>query len=132
VIALKQNHPLNVLWPPALLALALSGCGHMAGFSAVTPISVTLALTTVQVSQSGTPVVVPISIVSTSETATVSVTNLPTGLQETYASSDTNPSGSLKFTADRSTPLGSYQPGILVVSAGQTAGTTFTLVVAAK
>ena len=110
----------------------LAGCGHMAGFSAPAPISVSLGLATVQVSQDGTPVVVPISITSTSETATVDVTNLPTNVQETYASSDTNPSGSLKFTADASSPAGTYKPYILVVSAGQTASTSFTLVVTAK
>ncbi len=116
----------------SLAAFALAGCGHMAGFSAPAPISVSLALATVQVSQNGTPIVVPISIISPSETATVGVTNLPTNVQETYAASDTNPSGSLKFIADASTPLGTYNPNILAVSAGQTAHTSFTLIVTAK
>lgn len=112
--------------------MCINGCGHMTGFSAPNPISVSLAMETVEVPQNGSPVVVPISIVSSSETATVSVTSLPIGLQETYASSDTNPSGTLRFTADHSTPLGTYMPAIMVVSAGQTAGTSFTLVVTAK
>lgn len=116
----------------ASLLLFVNGCGHMTGFSAPNPISVSLAMETIDVPQNGTPVVVQLNIVSSSETATVAVTSLPVGLQETYASSDTNPSGTLRFTADHSTPLGTYMPDIMVVSAGQTANTSFTLVVTAK
>ena len=95
------------------------------------PITVSLPVSIVVVPQDGTPVVVPINITSTSETALVSVSGLPTGLQEKYAASDTNPSGSLAFTASAVTPAGTYTPKVTVQSAGQTASTDFTLVVSA-
>jgi len=93
------------------------------------PITVSLPVSIVVVPQDGTPVVVPINITSTSETALVSVSGLPTGLQEKYAASDTNPSGSLAFIASAVTPAGTYTPKVTVQSAGQTASTDFTLVV---
>lgn len=93
------------------------------------PISVSLPVSTIVVPQDGTQVVVPINIVSTSETALVSISGLPAGLQEKYAASDTNPSGSLAFTASTTTPTGTYTPIVTVISAGQTASTNFTLVV---
>ena len=94
------------------------------------PITVSLPISTVVVPQDGTQVIVPIDITSTSETALVAVSGLPSGLQEKYAASDTNPSGSLVFTASTATPAGTYTPTVTVNSAGQTASTNFTLVVA--
>jgi hypothetical protein len=113
-------------------ALAAAGCGGGGG-SIITkvPITVSLPISTVVVQQDGTPVVVPIDITSTSETALVAVSGLPSGLQEEYAASDTNPSGSLKFTASAATPVGTYTPTVTVNSASQTASTNFTLVVTA-
>ena len=73
--------------------------------------------------------VVPLSITSTSETATVAVSGLPGGLQESYAASDTNPSGTLRFVAGTSTTTGTFKPTVIVNSAGATASTMFTLVV---
>jgi hypothetical protein len=93
------------------------------------PIMVSLPVSTVVVPQDGTQVIVPINITSTSETALVSVSGLPTGLQEKYAASDTNPSGSLVFTASATTPAGTYMPTVTVQSAGQTASANFTLIV---
>ena len=93
------------------------------------PITVSLPISTVVVPQDGTQVIVPIDITSTSETALVAVRGLPSGLQEKYAASDTNPSGSLAFTASRATPAGTYAATVTVNSAGQTASTNFTLVV---
>jgi hypothetical protein len=111
-------------------ALAAAGCSCGGGSMNVpVPIMVSLPVSTVVVPQDGTQVVVPINITSTSETALVSVSGLPTGLQEKYAASDTNPSGSLAFTASAATPEGTYAPKVTVQSAGQTASTNFTLVV---
>ncbi len=93
------------------------------------PIMVSLPVSTVVVPQDGTQVIVPINITSTSETALVSVSGLPTGLQEKYEASDTSPSGSLSFTASAATPAGTYMPTVTVQSAGQTASANFTLVV---
>jgi len=95
------------------------------------PITVSLPISTVVVPQDGTQVIVPIDITSTSETALVAVSGLPSALQEKYAASDTNPSGSLAFTASAATPPGTYTPTVTVNSAGQTASTNFTLVVTA-
>jgi hypothetical protein len=120
-------------WGVAIVGFALAaGCRCGGGFIAVPMrIMVSLPVSTVVVPQDGTQVVVPINITSTSETAVVSVSGLPTGMQEKYAASDTNPSGSLVFTASAATPAGTYTPKVTVQSAGQTASTNFTLVVSA-
>jgi hypothetical protein len=113
-------------------ALAAAGCGGGGGSTIVrAPITVSLPISTVVVPQDGTQVIVPIDITSTSETALVTVSGLPSGLQEEYAASDTNPSGSLTFTASAATPAGRYTPTVTVNSAAQTASTNFTLVVIA-
>jgi hypothetical protein len=114
------------------LVLASTGCGGGGGSVIVRPITVSLPSSTVVVSQDGTPVIVPIDITSTSETALVAVNGLPTGIQVQYAASDTNPSGSLAFTASAATPAGTYMPTVTVNSAAQTASTTFTLIVTAE
>jgi len=113
----------------AYSALAAVGCGGSGSMSPQVPISVSLPMPTVVVSQNGTPVIVPIDISSTSETALVFVRGLPGGIQETYAASDTNPSGILTFTASTATPPGTYMPTVTVNSAEQMASTSFTLVV---
>ncbi len=95
----------------------------------VPPISVSLVQPKVVVMRGGKPVIVEISIQSTSETALVAVSGLPGGVQESYAASDTNPSGTLTFTAGSTADLGTFMPIVTVNSAGQTASTTFTLVV---
>jgi hypothetical protein len=95
------------------------------------PITVSLPVSTVVVPQDGSQVIVPINITSTSETAVVTVSGLPSGLQEKYEASDTNPSGSLLFTASMATPAGTYTPTVTVNSAGQTASTNFTLIITA-
>ena len=77
----------------------------------------------------GSPVIVPIQIDSTSETATVFFSGLPGGVLEMYAATDTNPSGSLTFTATSSAMTGTYMPIVTVSSAGQTATTQITLIV---
>jgi hypothetical protein len=114
------------------LALSVAGCGGGGSFyisPTKTPITVFLPISVIIVSQSGMQVSVPIQITSTSETALVMVGGLPGGVEEKYASSDTNPSGTLAFTANKSAPLGTYMPIITVISAGQTVTTTFTLIV---
>ncbi len=110
--------------------LAVCGCGGAAtGPMSVNPISVSLENSTVTVKQGGMPVTVLIQIMSPSETALVSLTGLPGDVAESYAASDTNPSGTLTFQAGKAATLGTYMPKITVMSAGQTAMTTFTLVV---
>jgi hypothetical protein len=93
------------------------------------PISVSLSSPVVAVPLNGTPVHVAISIKSTSETALVNLVGLPGGVQEMYAASDTNPSGSLTFTATMAAVAGTYTPTVIVNSAGQMASLKFTLVV---
>ena len=111
-------------------ALAAAGCSSGGGsINVQVPIAVSLPISTVVVPQDGMHVIVPIDITSTSETALVAVSGLHSGLQEKYAASDTNPSGSLAFTASTATPAGTYTPTVTVNSAGQTASTNFTLVV---
>jgi hypothetical protein len=109
--------------------LALSGCGGAGQMSQPPPVSVSLSLSNVMVTRGGAPAIVLIDINSTSETALVSVTGLPGGVGEKYAASDTNPSGTLTFTAGSTAMLGTYTPVVMVISAGQMASTKFTLVV---
>lgn len=116
-------------------ALFLTGCG---GGSAGTgsmfvqmPISVSLPISTIVLSKNGPTVIVPIQIKSTSETALVAVSPLPAGVQEKYSFSDTNPSGTLAFSANSTTPAGTYMPIVTVMSANQSASTSFTLIVKA-
>jgi hypothetical protein len=118
---------------PALLGIgALSGCGGKAGYpNLATPVTVSLAVSQVVVSQNGAPTGVVVSIMSTSETALVTVGGLPAGVRMTYAASDTNPSGLLTFTASVASPVGTYMPILTVNSAGQTATLTFSLKVVA-
>jgi len=107
-----------------------SGGGSGSGTNPVNPISVSLSSSTVVVPQDGMPSSVQITIKSTSETALVSFNGLPGGVQATYAASDTNPSGPLTFVATTSAPAGTYSASVTANSAGQTASTQFTLVVA--
>jgi hypothetical protein len=76
------------------------------------------------------PTSVQLTIKSTSETALVSFNGLPGGVQATYAASDTNPSGPLTFVATKSAAAGTYAASVTANSAGQTASSQFTLVVA--
>jgi hypothetical protein len=114
-----------------VLVIPAAGCGG-GGNSIITalPIAVSLPVSTVVVPQDGTQVIVPILITSTSETALVSVRGLPAGVQVKYSASDTNPSGSLALTGSAETPNGAYSVTVTVNSAGQTASTNFTLVIA--
>lgn len=113
-------------------ALLLGGCGggtHGAGSFAPVPVTVSLPISTVVVMPSGTPVTVPVQIGSPSETAVVSVSGLPSGVSQRYASTDTNPSGTLTFAAADSTMTGTFMPVIHVLSANQSASKSFTLIV---
>ena len=122
-------------FPPAIVLAAvlcaLNGCGATSTgvFPMGPPISVSLSPPVVSVPLNGTPVHVAISIKSTSETALVNLVGLPGGVNEMYAASDTNPSGSLTFTATMAAVTGTYTPTIIVNSAGQMASLKFTLVV---
>ena len=111
------------------LAWIAAGCGGGSGFVTAQRISVNLPVETVTIKQNGAPVTIPIEIQSTSETALVNIVGLPAGVSETYAASDTNPSGTLTFSATRTATTGRFMPQISVMSAGGTATAVFTLVV---
>jgi hypothetical protein len=111
-------------------AFILVGCGgRAAGYPTPIPISIYFPLSTVTVLTNGTAANFTIQINSRSETAVVSVSGTPSGVQVTYAASDTNPSGLLVFTASSETKTGTYMPTVTVNSAGQTASLNFTLIV---
>jgi len=115
-----------------VVAGAASGCGGGGvGSVPMVPITVSLTPSTVVVAPGGLPVHAQILIDSTSQTALVNFTGLPGGISEMYASSDTNPSGLLTFTANKSALAGTYMPTVIVNSAGQTASLKFTLIVSA-
>lgn len=114
----------------AVLVCGLAGCGS--GSNSAAPmmrLAVSLSSRTVVVPSDGVPVRIQLTIQSTSETALVNLVGLPGGVQETYAATDTNPSGLLTFSAAKTTKAGTYMPTILVNSAGEMASLQFTLVV---
>jgi hypothetical protein len=133
-----QEAAMKQLWQPFLCALLIAatalpicGCGGSAGGGNqnLPSISVMLDESRVVVSQDGMPVIVQIFIDSPSETALVSFTGMPGGIQVNYHASDTSPSGTLTFTGSTNAPLGTFMPKVTAMSAGQVAMTTFTLVV---
>ena len=117
------------LWPLFACSLALAGCGGGGGSFVRNPISVYLPIATVELFPGASPVTIPIQIASPSETALVSVSGLPPGIQEKYASTDTNPSGTLTFGANGTAMTGTFTPTITVMSSGLTASTGLTLIV---
>lgn len=123
----RRSEILCALW--SVLVAASAGCGGKAGFVTPPGISVALPISTVTLTQSGSAVIIPIQIQSTSETALVMVTQLPGGVAEMYSATDTSPSGTLKFAADTSAMAGTYMPTVSVQSAGSMASTSFTLIV---
>jgi hypothetical protein len=94
-----------------------------------TVVTVSFPNPSVIVPRNGSQVIVSIIIMSSSETAVVTVNGLPAGVAVNYASSDTNPSGSLAFSAAPQTAVGTYTPRVTVNSASQIVTTTLTLVV---
>jgi hypothetical protein len=120
-----------VIW---IVVGAMAGCGSGGssggGSQSQGQLTVALQTSSVMVAQDGTPTRIQIVINSTSETALVSFTGLPGGVQETYAASDTNPSGLLSFIASPTAVAGTFKPIVIVNSAGQTASQPFTMVVA--
>jgi hypothetical protein len=88
-----------------------------------------LPISSVIIVPGAAPVSIPIQISSSSETALVSVGPLPAGVDAKYAASDTNPSGSITFSANSSTMSGNYMPIITVISSGQTVSTGLTMTV---
>jgi protein-disulfide isomerase len=129
MIYLRRPLRAILLGVAAGFALAAPGCGGRSMLAPPPAISVSLAVSTVVVSQDGMEVIVPIQINSTSETALVAVSGLPAGVQQRYAASDTSPSGDLIFTGSSQAPVGTYTPTITVHSAGATASTQFKLIV---
>jgi hypothetical protein len=124
--------PVGPILAVASVALAVSaiGCGGTASsMGQKLPISVSLGISRIVLPLGGKPIAVQINIVSTSETALVSVTGPPAGIQVKYAATDTNPSGTLTFSAGATAIAGTYPSTVTVYSAGQTASTSFTLVV---
>jgi hypothetical protein len=95
------------------------------------PMAVTVSFPnpSVTVPRNGSQVSVSIIIMSSSETAVVTVNGLPAGVAVKYSSSDTNPSGSLAFTALATTVAGTYTLRVTVNSASQIITTTLTLIV---
>ena len=111
-----------------VFALALIGCGGSSSTPAPVVLSVSLGNPTITVSQGGT-ILVPVTIVAPTETATFTISGLPAAVTENYKESESNPSGQLTITAGVSAPVGTTMPKITVGSSGQTASLVFTLVV---
>jgi hypothetical protein len=116
----------------AALLSALTGCGSHAAFTPPPIIlNVSLSMPTVTVAPNGTPVYVQVTIVAPTETATFTIIGLPAGVSATYKESESNPSGLLTLIASSATKQGTYMPTITVGSSGQTASTSFNLVIPA-
>jgi hypothetical protein len=114
---------------PAILHI-LTGCGG--GSFTPPPINLSVSIaTTVTLAPNNAAISVPVTIVAPTETATFTIAALPGGVSYSYKESESNPSGLLTLTANTMTAAGTYMPVITVGSSGQTASTTFTLVVSA-
>ena len=128
MLRLRQLVGQAIILPGLLLIGLISACGGKTGYpSPATPITISLAVEQVVVSQNGSPTGVVVTIKSTSETAVVTAGGLPAGVRMTYAASDTNPSGLLTFTASGMSKVGLYMPILTVNSAGQIATLPFLL-----
>jgi hypothetical protein len=114
----------------AILFLQTTGCGSGGPNTIQVPIAVILQPSPIVLPQDGSIVQAQITVTSTSDTALVSFTGLPAGVQETYSASGASPSGTIKFTASNATPAGTYTPTMTVNSAGQTKSTSISLVIA--
>ena len=125
---------LGIVWTFSVglcLLLAIGcGSGKTGGGNLSSPVTVSLQPDSVVLPQDGTTVQGQITIASTSETAVVSFSNLPALVQATYSATDTSPSGAIALSASSATPTGTYHPMVTVTSAGQSASTQFTIVIA--
>ena len=126
-----RRTPLRVLGVAFLLHLFTACGGHAAFVPPPVVLNVSLSNSTVNISNNGTPVLVPVTINAPTETASFLITGLPAGVSATYKESESNPSGLLTLIATSATKAGTSMPQITVGSSGQTASTTFTLVVSA-
>ncbi len=111
------------------VSIALSACGGRTPY-VPPPIQLSVSLNpTVPITSDGVPIGVPVTIMAPTETATFSILGLPSGVSWSYQESESNPSGLLSLTAAKITVAGTYKSTITVGSSGQTATTTFNLVV---
>ncbi len=128
------SRPIRIAISLALLLIALpilSGCGSSSSFMNP-PIVLSVSLNpTVPITSNNVPIGVQVTIMAPTETATFSIIGLPGGLSYSYKESESNPSGLLTLTAATTTVAGTYRPVITVGSSGQTATTSFALVVSA-
>lgn len=115
----------------AVLCLGIGGCGGHSNTPQPIVLSVNLSISSITVRQGGAAVLVPITVVAPTETVTFTITGLPPGVTQSYKESESNPSGLLTLTASSNATVGTTTPVITVGSSGQTATTSFTLVVAA-
>jgi hypothetical protein len=109
---------------------ALAGCGG-GSKSGLPPIVLTVSLSNpvIMLPQGGT-IYAPVVIMAPTETVSFAISGLPTGVNQSYKESESNPSGLLTLTASTATQAGTYKPTIVVGSSGQTASFVFTLVIA--
>lgn len=113
-----------------VFACGLFGCGGRAS-SLPPPVVLTVALggSVFNLTSDGSALLIPVTIVAPTETASFAISGLPRGVSASYKESESNPSGQLTLTAVTTTPTGTYMPQITVGSSGQTASTGFTLVI---
>ncbi len=113
-----------------VIAFAPLGCGGRAS-SAPPPVvrTVSIADTAFHLANDGSALYIAVIIVAPTETTSFTIGGLPAGVTASYKESESNPSGLLTLTAGPTTPPGTYTPRVTVGSSGQTAATSFTLVV---
>jgi hypothetical protein len=108
----------------------LAGCGG--GTFTPPPINLSVSIASmVTLVSNNAAVSVPVTIVAPTETASFIIAALPGGVSYSYKESESNASGLLTLTASNTTTAGTYMPVITVGSSGQTASTTFTLLITA-
>jgi hypothetical protein len=118
--------------PLIVLAVSCGGGGTSSTPPPPTPISLSLAASTLQVLQDGTPASVNATVTRPSgntKSVTLSVSGLPTGLSDQITSPGTGNSGSVSFSS-QSAAAGAYSLTITASDGQTTSSATLSITVA--
>ena len=106
--------------------MVLAGCGGSSGSGGTQQptLTVSLGASNVVLPQDGNPVVLPVTINPSGNTASVIISGLPNGVTEQYSATG----GAVTLMGSAAAAAGSYPSVVTVSESGQTASANFTLV----